>query len=252
MKYDDEKYELFKELYWKTLDQRNELYERVNLPLTIILGLATIVGYYFRFIPLVQYKFLDIVFLVIFLFMVGAIVLSICHLIKSYHNYEYGFLPLSDDIDQYLKSLHDYYSENQGDNIESESINQDLKEGLTVKYIKYETKNRRNNEKRKKNLYKANRYLIWAVVFFLISTLPFYSVWRSSYNFKRIDNQSHENNLFHQRETPMKNPDNGSENKDNGKDNDSDDSKPSFPEGRELKENSSSPEGEEFEEKSDE
>jgi len=106
----------YEKLYYKELERREALNRRVSLPLGLIMVLfGTIPSY---FIPVIEENIFHWKNKIIFICLLGMVFtlgLTVYHLIKSYlwsnirhrKRYRYIYVPLPDEIEDYLKRVED-------------------------------------------------------------------------------------------------------------------------------------------------
>jgi hypothetical protein len=171
----ENRFEFYKEFYFKELDKRNEINNSLSLPIGIIttlvaglLYLITNFDYYFHIV-------LSVLFIGSILVASTFLIISIYHLVKSYSDfpkgYDYVILPDTNQIDKYEKELKKYYADNKQVDISKE----EAREYVLSEMIKNTGENQKNNKRKGKFRYKCENNLIYSLILICL-TLVFFGV----------------------------------------------------------------------------
>ncbi len=100
-----------------------------------------------------------------------SFLVTLGHLTKSYHDYEYDFVPYATDLEKAYRELVDYYhSVGQG----IEQADEDFKLSLIERLVTAHQKNAYNNDSRSGHLHNANQTLIYCLVLALLCAIPYF------------------------------------------------------------------------------
>lgn len=170
------RYEFFKELYFKELDKRNEINNSLSLPIGLITAVVAGIFYLLTNFDYRYYFIITILFSVAVIAAISFLVASIYHLIKAYTDfpkgYEYSLIADANDIEDYYKQLKEFYSVNPS------SINtadHELESYVLTEIIKNTDDNQKNNKRKNKFRYNCEKYLIAAFILLCLS-LPFFGI----------------------------------------------------------------------------
>lgn len=170
------KFEFYKENYFKELDKRNEINNSLSLPIGLI---TAIVAGIFYLLTNFDYKYslsLTLIFSSTILISLCFLTISVYHLIKAYSDfpkaYYYSILPDTNEIDNYYQELKKFYSSNTGVTDISE---QEVENYILNEMIKNTGKNQKNNKRKSKFRYDCEYYLI-ATLISICLVLPFFGV----------------------------------------------------------------------------
>lgn len=166
-------FELFKELYHKENERRNEVQNALNIPIAIISALST--GVYFLLTNF-DYKLnetISYIFIIICFLAACFILLSIYYLVRAFSDltkgYEYTGLPYPQELYNWEIELTKYYTQ-YGSIEEAQS---EFKKKITEKLVKNTDHNMFVNDKKYGYIYNSKKFLIFGMVTILIAMLPF-------------------------------------------------------------------------------
>jgi hypothetical protein len=167
-------FELYKELYHKENDRRNEVQNALNIPIAIISALST--GIYF-FVTTFDYKvslILNYIFCVLCIITTLTLIMSIFYLVRAFSNftkgYEYTGLAYPQELYNWNLELESYYHKYGVDIIEAEK---QFKKHIIEKLVKHTDHNMYVNDKKYGYIYNSKKYLILGLTTLLLTTIPF-------------------------------------------------------------------------------
>lgn len=170
------KFEFYKENYFKELDKRNEINNSLSLPIGLI---TAIVAGIFYLLTNFDYKyslFLALIFSATILISLCFLIISVYHLIKAYSDfpkaYYYAILPDTNEIENYYQELKKFYSSNTSVTDTSE---QEVENHILTEMIKNTGENQKNNKRKSKFRYDCEYYLI-ATLISICLVLPFFGI----------------------------------------------------------------------------
>jgi len=109
---------------------------------------------------------------------IGLLVLSILslfvalyHIIRSYFNFGYRYIPPNSDWEEYYEGLEDYYDQN---DVDTTQANKDLKKALIDELAVSHEFNYNNNNIKSYHLHKANGFIISTILFVLLAAGPYF------------------------------------------------------------------------------
>ncbi|OGS18805.1 MAG: hypothetical protein A3J83_05740 [Elusimicrobia bacterium RIFOXYA2_FULL_40_6] len=164
----------YKELYYYEIDRKNSLESSFFYRVTIITLLFSTIVFILNNLPICEQSN---IYLVIFFWTALCIcgiasLISLFFLIKSQYNYGYIQIPTSEEIENYRKKIVDY---NNNPNTKCKiDFQKDLEDLLSQEYSKSTHVNATNNDKKSKYMHKMSTGLIFAIIFLLISAIPFF------------------------------------------------------------------------------
>jgi hypothetical protein len=105
--------------------------------------------------------------------LVGSFILTVSHLIRSYHGYQYDYLPYATELEFAYQELASYYA---SEGAKGKGADLDFEASLMERLVSAQQKNAFNNDLKSSHLYNANQTLIYALVLALLSAIPFFLV----------------------------------------------------------------------------
>jgi len=171
-------FEIFKELYYKELEQKEALRTNaISLPLTILTGISAIQFYFLTNFSYIISPFLSVVFFVFVMASAIAIGISIYFLTSSYNNFfrgrKYRFVSQADLLHKYYVELQKYHS--QHDKKSQEEIDKVFEDYLLKCFVECTAHNQLQNDTRSNLINKVNQYLIIAITTTALTTAVFLS-----------------------------------------------------------------------------
>ena len=173
---DEELFEFYKSQYEREDDARNDINDRLQIPLAIIVSL---IGVLATMVKLLGYPCFTLKFGVFSLLIIASgifVARALFFFVRAWRGYEYEFLPTADQTRGYrekLKATYAQYSNSQ------QLVEQYTKQYIQDYYISCSSKNTGNNDTRALNLHFSNRAIIFAAVF-VASTYVFYECFKLS------------------------------------------------------------------------
>jgi hypothetical protein len=174
----NDKFEFYKDFYFKELDKRNEINNSLSLPIGII---TTLIAGVFYLSTNFNYDcqslgHIIVAFIFVILVVTGIVflIVAVYDLVKSYTDfpkgYEYFLLPDTNEIDDYEKKLQEYYSKNPE---MPNTANEEVKEYILSEMIKNTGQNQVNNKRKSKFRYLCEKNLIISLMIITASFLLF-------------------------------------------------------------------------------
>jgi len=112
----ENKFEYYKENYYRELNIKSEINNSLSLPIGIISGIIAGMFYLFSNFDFRYAGLLNAIFILFLSLDFIFLIISIYYLIKAYSDfpkgYEYALLPDTNEIDLYETQLKTYYSDN--------------------------------------------------------------------------------------------------------------------------------------------
>lgn len=179
--------EYFRQYYSDELKRKDEIYQRLNLPISIIIVFCGIIWYFINIIDFTNIDYLSFILLIFTFFQVLGVSFIVYFIIKAYHfTKEYGYVADPETLNNYIIELKEYYSHVEP-NKSDESTEKDFREYIYNEYIKYGKLNCKNNDMKSAHIYNANKSIIITLVIFIISSMPFYVLYRKKDNIQKIE-----------------------------------------------------------------
>lgn len=168
----NERFSFYEKLYFHELERKEKLIGRLNLPLAMLVGLTSFLGYMLNKAPTTEDGWPAVFFWSFYGIAVICIAVSAWEFKSAWGRREYDFiLPTTENLENYRLKIQDYYKdEEDGENTHK----QIFKETIYNYYITGTSRNATNNDKRGENLNQLSIYLVAAIVFSMLSFLPFY------------------------------------------------------------------------------
>lgn len=142
------KHEFYKEFYYKEIERRDQLSNRLNLPFSIITLIFGGLFYTVQNNDLIKIDWLHNLYYVLTFISIAVLLFNVFILFKSSFGYKYGYVPSSQLIKNHEDALVNYYRTNT--NLDEDKINiavdKDLKEYLNQIYITTTDNNAQKND----------------------------------------------------------------------------------------------------------
>ena len=172
-----EKLEIFKERYYFEHDRHEKLTSRLGIPITVLTFIFGILTFYLNSILPFELSLWFMVFSILSALVIIFVIMTVFHLIRSYYNYEYSYFPLPFDLKRDLDNIIEYYGNSYFNNLtqsdKERRIDKDIDELLLNYYIEAANNNTKNNDTKSKHLHLAFSNLIIAIIFLILSSVPF-------------------------------------------------------------------------------
>lgn len=166
-----ELYQLYEKLYFHEIDIRDKLNGKLQLPMAILVSLIGFEAYMLRdFFP-IKFSWINILFIIIYLFSIVGTILSIYFFRRSLYGYDYELLPYANDTENYKISLIDAYSKYTNCD---ELVQKYVQEYLYNCYMRGASVNAKQNHIRTMNILKTNKFIMYSVILTFIAFIPFY------------------------------------------------------------------------------
>lgn len=187
-----DKLDFFKEIYYHEIDQRNELTNKISIPLGILTLIAG--GYIYmmqNLPPLLNTK--SILFYLVFLAFTIFLLLSCFFASKCFftyenkeiHGYKYSYMATSDELFNYISTLENYYDTNLSiasscTTSKQNFVDDKFEKYLIKEYVNNSTINRKSNRSKIDALGRFTGFLILSLITgFIAFTLLIFSTFNS-------------------------------------------------------------------------
>lgn len=182
----EERLNLYKQMYYFELEQKEKINSRISIPLGVIVVLIGGMGYFFKYINKMPNE-IWVGYYKISLFSFGLLIIcSILFVIRAYYGYEYMYVSIPCKLEENYTKLVDYYDNNYEeyfkdyyDKSKDCLIKEDFYENLIKQYVDT-TDHNSNLNKRKLNLLRVAGWILLLSIIFGIST---YLLFTTNYNF---------------------------------------------------------------------
>jgi hypothetical protein len=171
-------FELYKELYHKENERRQEVYNNLNIPIAIITAITTVTYYLITNFDYSFENFLNIIFIILIILTFLGIVLSSFFLIKAFTNVksrvEYTGLPYAQALYDWHKELVNHflkYGSNQ------QAADEYFKKFITENLVKHVDHNMYVNDRKMKNIWLSKGIIVITLLLTFLNLFPF------SYNY---------------------------------------------------------------------
>lgn len=164
-------YDLYEKLYFHEITARENLNNRLQMPLVILMSLIGFLAFMLSNYQNNGGTFYVYAFWAAYassLFYTGA---GVWCFVKSWYNYTYAFLPSAIDTENYRKNLMEIYNEYD----ESGKLaNMHFEKYLINYYVECSTANTNNNDKRSGFVHLTTRFILTGTIFAFVAFLPYY------------------------------------------------------------------------------
>ena len=171
-----EKIKLFCEQYYFEHERHEKLISRLGIPITVLTLIFGIIAFFLKSVLPLKFEIWFIVFYVLFAFVVIFTAFVVYHLIKSYYNYDYSYLPFSVDLKKDFDNIRKYYDGPYFNELsvkqKERKIEETIDELLINYYIESNVNNTKNNDTKAKHLHLATTSLIRSIIFFFLCSIP--------------------------------------------------------------------------------
>lgn len=171
-----DKFEFYKEFYFKELNRRNEINSSLTIPIGLITALIGGVSYLLTNFEYHCRVWLTIPFVMATSTGVMFLICAVFNLIKAYTNfpghYDYILIADIDVLESYYQSLQKYYASDPG---LYDNADKDFEEYIITEMVRNTGANQRTNNRKTKFSYNCEKYLICSLIAISIS-LPFFSI----------------------------------------------------------------------------
>ena len=159
----DKKLEYYKEQYYFELNRKGQLSNSMSIPIGFMSVIFTACAYFGLNLYNLFNHWTLWVFLALFSIALFYIFRASKHLFKAFIGLKYGYNPPP-------KKLYEFEQKHKNDS----KLDDKFFEGIKKSYINTTTINRINNNSRANHLYKTNLNTIIAIIFIIISAIPFF------------------------------------------------------------------------------
>lgn len=173
---DDELFDFYKSQYEREDDARNDINDRLQIPLAIIVSLIGVLATMVKLLGYPCYNMRFILFGLLIIISGYYVARALYFFVHAWRGYEYEFLPTADQTRGYRENLQAIYAQYPDS---QKLVDQYTKQYIQNYYISCSTKNTGNNDARALNLHLSNRAIIIAAVF-VASTYVFYECFKLS------------------------------------------------------------------------
>ena len=159
----DKRYKYYKEQYYFELTRKGQLASNMSIPIGFMTAIFTACAYFGLNIGSIIGHWTIWIFLALISVAIFFIIKASYHLYKAFVGLKYGYNPSPD-------KLYDYEKKHKKD----PQLDEKFFEGIKKSYVNTTTKNRINNNVRANHLYKTNVNTIIAIIFIILSAIPFF------------------------------------------------------------------------------
>ena len=167
-------FELYKELYHKENDRRNEVQDALNIPIAIVSALITAIYFLLTNFDYEVSVIVNYIFYLFSIVTVGCILSSIFYLVKAFSNltkgYEYSGLSYPKELYNWNIELENYYK-TYFDNVSL--AEQEFKKHIIEKLVTHTDHNMYVNDEKYGYIYNSKKYLIFCLISILTTLFPF-------------------------------------------------------------------------------
>lgn len=174
MAFNKELLQFYQYYYHFELEEKNKINSRLNFPLAIITLIMGIVSFYLNDLPYLKIGGLEIFFYSVFICLILSIIFSFYFFIRCFYRYPYEYISTTFEINNYLNNLREYNK-----TVPKNSqviIEKEFEDFLMDQYVNYATNNTKNNERKSKYLHNTHTSLIIALIFVVLTSIPFYII----------------------------------------------------------------------------
>lgn len=183
-----ELFDLYEKMYFHEIDMRDKLSQRLQITLAILVVLFGFLGYMLESASYTLGNIFAYIFWILFVLATISIFVAVYWFVRSWHGWEYEFLPAAEQWEAYRESLKITYSEfGECDRL----VNKYMKENIIKSFVECSSQITSNNDRRSWCLHWANAFLIYAVIVAFLAFIPF-CVGLTTTGDVRNSNQAHQ------------------------------------------------------------
>ncbi|SFU11612.1 hypothetical protein [Pseudomonas marincola] len=169
MKAADDHFQLYEKIYFFEAERKEKLIVRLNLPLAMLVALLSFLSYLLGKAP-PSSETTGLFFWVLYLYSCMCVAMGIWHFAKAWRLRVNDLsIPTLFKLEEHRKKLISYY----GDGGE-ETANSLFIQTIADYYVMGGTTNSENNDRRVEELDHLSKFVIWAIVFSILSFIPFF------------------------------------------------------------------------------
>ena len=161
--------EFYKEHYFFEIDRRHQLTSALSIPvgvLTLLVSALFVISKDLA-LPLDSFQVIQLCFIAI---SVGLIITTIYLLVRSFYNYEYGYIATPKELKDYHDKLVEYYERRY---VNQKRALEEIEELVNSQYAEYAHVNNFNNRRKSTYLHRANGFLIGSLLSVFITSIPY-------------------------------------------------------------------------------
>ncbi len=162
--------DLYKEIYYREHERRENIRSGLNFPAGIIVILGGVLAFYITNLPRLNFDILTTFFGITLFGMLIGITWAVYHVFRVYYGHDMYFIATTKKLEDYRKDLQDYYGIN---DLYDEKTVDELRRFLVDQYIQCSTYNTLVNDKKSAYLHRANRGIIIALISLFLSLFPY-------------------------------------------------------------------------------
>ena len=165
--------DFYKDHYYHEIRQRHELTNALGLPLGVFTLLVGGLSVMVKEIA-VPFDWIEVVQLALIVISALLLLTTAYFFVRSYFNYEYGYIATAKEIKDYRDLLLAYYvAQGNSPHDASQTAERETLDYIDAEYARYAEKNAANNGRKSSFLHKANYALILAILSAGISAVPY-------------------------------------------------------------------------------
>ncbi len=163
--------ELYKEMYYHEIYQKEVINNRISIPVGIISLLVGVAYFYISSEKNVVLNFWGVTFFILLSLFIISLVLAVYFCARAYYNYEYAYIAMPEEIHKYSDGYDDYY---EGEDNKENLVKNEVDLFLAEQYMKATHRNRKNNEIKIAYLRFASLTLLIALSLAALCIYPFH------------------------------------------------------------------------------
>ncbi len=164
-------YNFFKDQYFFEISRKDQLMSYMSMPTLVIITIGGIVGFFLQNYNFMNLNLITVFFIIFLLITIFFLFRTTFYLFRSYLGYKYNYIPYSEELLKYYNELEEYYKDNEN---ESNTALEDFKNVIIEKYAFASNINSKNNDSKSEYLHQAIFSLVFALIFCLFSSIPFF------------------------------------------------------------------------------
>ena len=165
-----DKFNFFKELYFKEVDKRYSIFSSLNIPMAIITIIATAIFYIISNFDFKNSLTSSLIFLVLIAASVSMLMIAILFLIKAFgyftKDYSYQEISYPNDLIKWYNELLEYYDKKEDAELYFENA-------VLDKIMTTTTINMVINENKHRFLFKSIKFIVLSFILTIFALIPF-------------------------------------------------------------------------------
>lgn len=180
--------EYFKSYYIDEIKRKEELHQRLSLPVSIVMLLCGALGFFINTVNIAILDFWHLTFFAFVAVQAIGIIYTLIYLARVFHfDKAYGYVANPQEQYDYYLSLLNFYNDTEPGVHADEKVIAEFQSYLTNDYVKYSRLNCENNDIKSGLLYHANKGIIIIVIAFFISIIPYFIINSTQSNIQKVE-----------------------------------------------------------------